>query len=133
MPTARHGAKRVGRHGSYRLRFENPPDGVTLTGFGGSSWVAWPVPVTYPGGIYLFRLEGLTGKGNVYLDVWNGFGDLASREMSLSSTPQNLSLLVELPAGLPALALRPQLQVRSYDFPLDVTVKPGVYRVGPAP
>lgn len=125
-------AKRVGRDGSYRLRFEDPPASVTLTGFGGSTWVPWPVPATHPGGIYLFRLEGLTGRGNVYLDVWNGFVDLASREASLSSTPQNVSLLVELPSEVPVEALRAQLQVRTYDFPLDVTVTPTVYRVGPA-
>jgi hypothetical protein len=94
--------------------------------------VTWPVPVTYPGGIYLFRLEGLTGRGNVYLDVWNGFGDLATREVSLNSTPQKVSLLVELPPEAPAEALRPQLQVRTYDFPLDVTLMPEVYRVGAA-
>jgi hypothetical protein len=118
--------------GSYRLRFQMPTAGVSLTGFGGSTWVAWPVPVSYPAGTYLFRLEGLTGKGNVYLDVWNGFGDLASREVSLNSTPQTVSLLVELPSAVPAEALRAQLQVRTYDFPLDVTVTPAVYRVGPA-
>lgn len=125
-------AKGPGRRGSYRLRFANPPASVTLTGFGGSTWVTWPVPVTYPGGIYLFRLEGLTGRGNVYLDVWNGFGDLATREVSLNSTPQKVSLLVELPPETPAEALRPQLQVRTYDFPLDVTLMPEVYRVGAA-
>ena len=75
---------------------------------------------------------GLTGRGKVYLDVWNGFGDLATREVSLNSTPQTVSLLVELPNEVPAEALRPQLQVRTYDFPLDVTVTPNVHRVGPA-
>ena len=35
------------------------------TGFGGSTWVDWSVPISHPGGIYLFRLEGLAGKGNV--------------------------------------------------------------------
>ena len=120
------------QRGSYRLRFETPPAGVTLTGFGGSTWVAWPLPVSHPGGVYLFRLESLTGRGKVYLDVWNGFVDLASREVSLNSTPQAVSLLVELPSEVPAEALRPQLQVRTYDFPLDVSVTPVVYRVGPA-
>jgi hypothetical protein len=73
----------------------------------------------------------MTGKGEVYLDVWNGFGDVASREVSLNSTPQTVSLLVELPSAVPPYALRPQLQVRTYDFPLDVTLTPAVYRVGP--
>jgi hypothetical protein len=73
----------------------------------------------------------MTGKGKVYLDVWNGFGDVASREVSLNSTPQTVSLLVELPSAVPPYALRPQLQVRTYDFPLDVTLTPAVYRVGP--
>ena len=125
-------ARSARQPGSYRLRFETPPAGVTLTGFGGSTWVAWPLLVSHPGEIYLFRLESLTGRGKVYLDVWNGFGDLASREVSLNSTPQTVSLLVELPSEVPAEALRPQLQVRTYDFPLDVTVTPAVYRVGPA-
>ncbi|MGA3354588.1 MAG: hypothetical protein ABSD85_15605, partial [Acidimicrobiales bacterium] len=124
-------ARSARRPGSYRLRFETPPAGVTLTGFGGSTWVAWPLPISHPRGVYLFRLESLTGRGKVYLDVWNGFGDLASREVSLNSTPQTVSLLVELPSEVPAEALRPQLQVRTYDFPLDVTVTPAVYRVGP--
>jgi hypothetical protein len=123
--------KQLGQQGSYRLKFHIPPGGVTLTGFGGSTWVAWPVPVPHPGGIYLFRLEGLTGNGKVYLDVWNGFGDLASREVSLNSTLQAISLLVELPDEVPVESLRAQLQVRTYDFPLDVTVTPAVYRVGP--
>jgi hypothetical protein len=122
-------ARSARQPGSYRLRFETPPAGVTLTGFGGSTWVAWPLLVSHSGEIYLFRLESLTGRGKVYLDVWNGFGDLASREVSLNSTPQTVSLLVELPSEVPAEALRPQLQVRTYDFPLDVTVTPAVYRV----
>jgi hypothetical protein len=125
-------ARRLGRTGSFRLRFANPPNSVTLTGYGGSTWVTWPVPGTYPSGIYVFRLEALTGRGNVYLDVWNGFGDIASREVSLNATPQRISLLVELPPEYPAAALGPQLQVRTYDFPLEVTVVPEVYRVGPA-
>ena len=116
--------------GSYRVRFESPPNGVTLTGFGASTWATWPVTSSRPGGIYLFRLEGLTGTGKVYLDVWNGFGDLASREVSLNSTPQSVSLLVELPSEVPPEALWPQLQLRTFDFPLDVTVTPAVYRVG---
>jgi hypothetical protein len=120
------------RSGSYRLKFQTPPAGVALTGFGGSTWVAWPVPASHPGGTYLFQMDSLTGRGKVYLDVWNGFGDLATREVSLNSTPQTVSLLVELPNEVPAEALRPQLQVRTYDFPLDVTVTPNVHRVGPA-
>jgi hypothetical protein len=120
------------RSGSYRLKFQTPPAGVALTGFGGSTWVAWPVPSSHPGGTYLFQMDSLTGRGKVYLDVWNGFGDLATREVSLNSTPQTVSLLVELPNEVPAEALRPQLQVRTYDFPLDVTVTPNVHRVGPA-
>ncbi|MGO9880205.1 MAG: hypothetical protein ACLPSM_12755 [Acidimicrobiales bacterium] len=122
----------AGRGGSYRLSFQTPPAGVTLTGFGGSTWVTWPVALALPGGVYLFRLEGLTGSGTVYLDVWNGFGDLATREVSLNSVPQVVSLLVALPSEVPAEGLGPQLQVRTYDFPLDVTVTPVVYRVGPA-
>ncbi|MGA2530446.1 MAG: hypothetical protein ABSG36_14970 [Acidimicrobiales bacterium] len=125
-------AKPARTPGSYRLRFETPPDGVTLTGFGGSTWVAWPVPVTDPGALYLFRLGSLKGRGKLYLDVWNGFGDLASREVSLNSTAQSVSLLVKLPNEVPAQALRAQLQVRTYDFPLDVTLSPAVYRVGPS-
>ncbi len=125
-------AKARGLQDSYRLEFQTPPAGVTLTGFGGSTWVTWPVALAQPGGIYLFRLENLTGTGEVYLDVWNGFGDLASREVSLSSTPQAVSLLVELSSEIPAEGLGPQLQVRTYDFPLDVTVTPAVFRVGPA-
>ena len=124
-------AKRLGQHDSYRLMFQTPPRGVTLTGFGGSTWVAWPVPASQPDGIYLFKLEGLTGNGTVYLDVWNGFADLASREVSLNSTPQTISLLVQLPSAVPVESLRAQLQVRTYDFPLEVTVTPVVYRVGP--
>ena len=73
-----------------------------------------------------------TGRGYVYLDVWNGFDDAASREVALGSDPQNVSLLVELPREAPSEALGPQLQVRTYDFPLDVTLTPEVYRVGPA-
>jgi len=119
------------RRGSYRLVFEVPPASVTLTGYGGSTWVEWSVPVSHPEGIYLFRLGNMTGKGNVYLDVWDGFGDVASREVSLNSTPQTVSLLVELPSAVPPYALRPQLQVRTYDFPLEVTLTPAVYRVGP--
>ena len=38
--------------GVISLRFQAPPGRVTLTGFGGSTWVAWPVPVTYPGALY---------------------------------------------------------------------------------
>ncbi len=122
----------AGSHGRYRLNFEAPQSSVALTGFGGSTWVAWPLPAPRPGGIYLFRLEGLTGNGIVYLDVWNGFTDLATREVSLSATPQNVSLLVELPFELPVGPLGPQLQVRTFDFPLEVTVLPEVYRVGPS-
>jgi hypothetical protein len=125
-------ARSLRSRGSYRLSFADPLGSVSLTGFGGSTWVTWPVPATRPGGTYLFRLRGLVGKGYVYLDVWNGFGDLASREVALNSTRQNVSLLVELPPGTPDDKLGPQLQVRTYDFPLEVTVTPEVYRVGPA-
>jgi hypothetical protein len=52
--------------------------------------------------------------------------------VALNSTTQNVSLLVELPPGTPDEKLGPQLQVRTYDFPLEVTVTPEVYRVGPA-
>jgi hypothetical protein len=117
--------------GSYRLKFEVPPGLVTLTGFGGSTWVTWPLPAPNPGGAYLFRLEQMTGKGKVFLDVWNGFRDLATREVSLSSTPRTVSLLVQLPEAVPSEALRAQLQVRTYDFPLEVSLTPAVYMVGP--
>ena len=52
------------------------------------------------------------------------------REVSLNSTPQSVSLLVELPSEVPPEALWPQLQLRTFDFPLDVTVTPAVYQSG---
>lgn len=120
----------AGGGGRYRLTFQVPPESVTLTGFGGSTWAGWSIPEPLPSEFYLFRLEDMTGRGRVFLDVWNGFVDLPSREVSLSSTPQTVSILVRLPSEVPAEALRAELQVRTYDFPLDVTVTPSVRRVG---
>jgi hypothetical protein len=116
--------------GSWRLSFQAPPAEVAENGYGGTTWVEWVPQPALQRGTHLFRLQDMVGSGTVYADVFNGLTDLASQQLQLSSAPQTLSLLVELPS-FPATNPPPRVQVRTYSFPLDVTVTPVIQSVSP--
>ncbi len=91
-------------------------------------WVAFMLPSLSRGSTCTF-VATVWGTGAAYLDVWNRSEDLASRTVSLGATPQQLSLVVTLPAwGVQAGNPPPQLQVRTHTFPTDVRFTAGVYR-----
>lgn len=97
---------------------------------GGTVWVAFLLPTIRRDQTYLFALTGLTGEGAVYLDVWNGETDIASRQVTLGSAPQGVSLAVALPAQVPPTNNTVQMQVRTGTFPTTVHFQASVQRVG---
>ncbi len=90
-------------------------------------WVGVAVPSLQPGSTYLF-VATVWGSGMAYLDVWTGAEDMTTPPVTLSSTPQVLTLTVTLPTtGLAVGNATPQIQVRTHTFPTVVNLQLAVY------
>jgi predicted alpha-1,2-mannosidase len=80
-----------------------------------NTWI-WTDPPRLPGGQSYQASVTVQGKGDVYLDFWNGQEDLASMTVTLTSTPQTLTV-----QGDVASTTDTHLQIRTADAgPVDL-------------
>ena len=90
---------------------------------GGDKWVSF-APVIPSARInttpYVFSLQ-VAGSGTVFMDVWNGCGDVQSGTVALSSSYQTIQMAVPLPLSGCTGNSAIQLQVRAHNQSSAVT------------
>jgi hypothetical protein len=90
--------------------------GWTETNAAPDTWIWVDPPVPLPAGQSYQASITLEGHGRVHLDFWNGQADLTSATVTLTGTPQTLSVQGAVPS-----AADTHLQVRTADTgPVDL-------------
>jgi hypothetical protein len=121
----------TGDGGTCRISIPAPEGGVTpQRGFGGTAWVGWTLSGIEAGTASLLRLGDMTGSGRLHLGASAPTGVVASQTIVLDDRPQTVSMLIRVPPGGGSADGEVQLQVRTHQFPLEVTLTPSVHRVG---
>lgn len=102
-----------------------PGAGGTISSAAGGQAESWSGTTTGPAWVYLADLPvtagntyrfsyQLSGSGSVYMDVYNGVTDVTTTPVTLSSTPQTVSMDVTFPASDTAAQLaHAEFQVRT--------------------
>ncbi|MBR7831812.1 GH92 family glycosyl hydrolase, partial [Actinospica durhamensis] len=81
-----------------------------------NTWIWTDPPAQLPAGQYYQAQITLQGTGDVYIDFWNGEQDLVSATVTLTGTPQTLTVQGEVPE-----AASTHLQIRTADAgPVDL-------------
>lgn len=75
---------------------------------GHDDWVYY-VPAVASNTTYVFSMQ-VSGSGAAFMDVWDGVQDWQTSQVTLSSTPQTLQLIVTIPASSGS----PQIQARTH-------------------